>query len=147
MNEHDLHIGMRHVWGGEQPFGFNLADAGYHTYIIGKTGSGKTTLLRNLILQLIQQGHGVGLIDPHGDLAEDLLLHIPPQRAEQTVYFHPGDLDHPIGLSRARQSAEGCPKGERSEATSRSDREPPEPGRPTIPDTGCALAGARGVSE
>lgn len=104
MREHDLHIGMRQAWGGELPFGFDLADAGYHTYIIGKTGSGKTTLLRNLILQLIQQGHGVGLIDPHGDLAEELLLHIPPARAEHTVYFHPGDLDHPIGLNLLAQS-------------------------------------------
>ena len=104
MEEHDLYIGMRQAWGGEVPFGFDLADARYHTYIIGKTGSGKTTLLRNLVLQLIQQGHGVGLIDPHGDLAEDLLLHIPPERAEQTVYFHPGDLDHPIGLNLLAQT-------------------------------------------
>jgi len=50
MNEYDLHIGVRQAWGGELPFGFDLADARYHTYIIGKTGSGKTTLLRNLIL-------------------------------------------------------------------------------------------------
>ncbi len=104
MNEHDLHIGIKEAWGGELPFGFDLADARYHTYIIGKTGSGKTTLLRNLILQLIQQGHGVGLIDPHGDLAEELLLHIPPARAEQTVYFHPGDRDHPIGLNLLAQT-------------------------------------------
>jgi hypothetical protein len=104
MEEHDLHIGMRQAWGGELPFGFDVADARYHTYVIGKTGSGKTTLLRNLILQLIQQGHGVGLIDPHGDLAEDLLDHIPPARAEQTVFFHPGDLDYPIGLNLLGQT-------------------------------------------
>lgn len=104
MSEHDLHIGMREAWGGELPFGFDLADARYHTYIIGKTGSGKTTLLRNLILQLIQQGHGVGLIDPHGDLAEELLQHMPPERAEQTVYFYPGDRDHPIGLNLLAQT-------------------------------------------
>ncbi|GEP44451.1 hypothetical protein BGE01nite_37420 [Brevifollis gellanilyticus] len=95
---------MRQAWGGEVPFGLDVADARYHTYIIGKTGSGKTTLLRNLILQLVQQGHGVGLIDPHGDLAEDLLLHIPPARAEQTAYFRPGDLDHPIGLNLLSQT-------------------------------------------
>jgi DNA helicase HerA-like ATPase len=75
MNDHFLHIGKREVWGGEVPFGFDVADARFHTYVIGKTGSGKTTLLRNLILQLILQGHGVGLIDPHGDLAEELLDH------------------------------------------------------------------------
>lgn len=106
MREHDLQIGMRQAWGGELPFGFDLADASYHTYIIGKTGSGKTTLLRNLILQLVHQGHGVGLIDPHGDLAEELLQHIHPARAEQTVYFHPGDLDYPIGLNLLAQSTQ-----------------------------------------
>lgn len=105
MDNH-LHIGMRQTWGGsEAPFGFEVSDARYHTYVIGKTGSGKTTLLRNLILQLILQGHGVGLIDPHGDLAEELLDHIPPNRAEQTVYFHPGDRDFPIGLNLLTQTS------------------------------------------
>ena len=67
--------------------------------MIGKTGSGKTTLLRNLILQHIALGHGVGLIDPHGDLAEELLHHIPPHRADHLVYFNPGDIEFPIGLN------------------------------------------------
>jgi hypothetical protein len=44
-------------------------------------------------------GHGVGLIDPHGDLAEDLLNHLPPHRADHLVYFNPGDLDFPVGLN------------------------------------------------
>ena len=105
MNEDHLFIGKREVWGGEVPFGFDVADARFHTYVIGKTGSGKTTLLRNIILQLILQGHGVALIDPHGDLAEELLDHIPPSRAEQTVYFHPGDADFPIGLNLLTQSS------------------------------------------
>jgi hypothetical protein len=104
MNDQPLYIGKREVWGGEQAVAFDVADARYHTYVIGKTGSGKTTLLRNLILQLILQGHGVGLIDPHGDLAEELLDHIPPSRAEQTVYFHPGDADFPIGLNLFTQT-------------------------------------------
>lgn len=106
MNEDHLYIGKREIWGGESPFGFDVADSRYHTYVIGKTGSGKTTLLRNLLLQLIMQGHGVGLIDPHGDLAEDLLTHIPPSRAEQTVYFHPGDIDFPVGLNLLAQGHE-----------------------------------------
>ena len=46
--------------------------------VIGKTGTGKTTLLKSLIVQLIESGHGVGLIDPHGDLAEELLDFVPP---------------------------------------------------------------------
>jgi energy-coupling factor transporter ATP-binding protein EcfA2 len=92
-------IGKRAGWGDPQPFGIAAIDERQHIYIIGKTGSGKTTLLRNLIVQHIALGHGVGVIDPHGDLAEELLNHIPPKRSDHLVYFNPGDLDFPIGLN------------------------------------------------
>ena len=49
--------------------------------------------------QHITLGHGVGVIDPHGDLAEELLHHVPPWRADHLVYFNPGDLEFPIGLN------------------------------------------------
>src|SRR3984893_203828 len=99
MSEHLTYIGHRHCWGDDIPFGISAADQRHHVYIIGKTGSGKTTLLRNLIVQHIAAGDGVGLIDPHGDLSEELLDHIPPPRADDLVYFNPGDLDYPIGLN------------------------------------------------
>ena len=67
--------------------------------MIGKTGTGKSTLLRNLILQDIAAGEGVGVIDPHGDLADELLDHIPPRRTDHVVYFNPADQDFPIGLN------------------------------------------------
>ena len=100
MNNQDyIIIGERPGWGEPQSFGISATDQRQHIYIIGKTGSGKTTLLHNLILQHIALGHGVGLIDPHGDLAEELLHHIPPHRADHLVYFNPGDLEFPIGLN------------------------------------------------
>jgi hypothetical protein len=92
-------IGERQGWGDTQPFGISAADHCHHVYIIGKTGSGKTTLLRNMLIQHITLGHGVALIDPHGDLAEELLQHIPPERADHLVYFNPGDLEFPVGLN------------------------------------------------
>ncbi len=92
-------IGERHGWGEPQSFGISQSDQRQHIYIIGKTGSGKTTLLRNMIIQHVVQGHGVGLIDPHGDLAEELLQHIPPRRADHLMYFNPGDLGFPVGLN------------------------------------------------
>jgi energy-coupling factor transporter ATP-binding protein EcfA2 len=92
-------IGNRQDWGNTQPFGISAVDQRQHLYVIGKTGSGKTTLLRNMIVQHIGLGHGVALIDPHGDLAEELLHHIPPHRADHLVYFNPGDLEFPIGLN------------------------------------------------
>jgi energy-coupling factor transporter ATP-binding protein EcfA2 len=92
-------IGERHGWGDPRLFGMSAEDRRQHVYIIGKTGSGKTTLLRNLILQHIALGQGVGVIDPHGDLAEELLNHVPPDRADHFVYFNPGDIEFPIGLN------------------------------------------------
>jgi hypothetical protein len=92
-------IGEREGWGEPRPFGILIADQRQHIYIIGKTGSGKTTLLRNMIVQHIALGHGVGLIDPHGDLAEEILNHVPPKRADHLVYFNPSDLEFPIGLN------------------------------------------------
>ena len=99
MDDHFTHIGTREIWGGIRPVSISLPDRRQHLYIIGKTGSGKTTLLRNLIVQHLAAGHGVGLIDPHGDLADELLDCIPPHRADDLVYFNPGDLDFPIGLN------------------------------------------------
>lgn len=69
-----------------------------HMYIIGKTGTGKTELMRDLILQDIRAGKGVCLIDPH-DLAEDLLQYIPPERAEDVIYFDPSDTERPFGFN------------------------------------------------
>jgi hypothetical protein len=100
MNEQPyITIGERYGWGDPQPFGISPVDQRQHVYVIGKTGVGKTTLLRNMIIQHMMLGHGVGLIDPHGDLAEELLHHIPPRRADHLLYFNPGDLEFPIGLN------------------------------------------------
>src|SRR5688572_16818128 len=99
MGDHFIQIGARENWGDRQPFGLSRADRRHHTYVIGKTGSGKTTLLRNMLLQEIEAGEGVGLIDPHGDLAMELLEHVPRWRADHVVYFDPSDQDFPIGLN------------------------------------------------
>ena len=99
MSEGFIHIGKRQVWGGEQPFGLSRADRRQHLYAIGKTGTGKSSLLRNLILQDLAAGNGVGLIDPHGDLAEEILDHIPRWRADHVVYFNPADQEFPIGFN------------------------------------------------
>lgn len=68
-------------------------------YIIGKTGTGKTTLLQNMIVSDIKDGNGLALVDPHGDLAEDLLNFIPRGRIKDVIYFNPADLEFPIGLN------------------------------------------------
>lgn len=70
-----------------------------HTYIIGKSGVGKSVLLCNMAVQDIQNGEGVCVIDPHGDLISDILDRIPPERAEDVIIFSPGDLERPMALN------------------------------------------------
>jgi len=96
---HTVQFGMREVWGGEIPFGLSVNDRRQHVYVIGKSGTGKTALLRNSIIQDIAAGHGVGVIDPHGDLAAELLNHIPSSRTDDVVYFDATAAEHPIGLN------------------------------------------------
>lgn len=81
------------------PIHFADADRRRHLYLLGQTGTGKTTLFLNMIIQDIQAGHGVGVIDPHGDLIEDILLHIPPARAADVVLFDPRDTERPLGFN------------------------------------------------
>jgi hypothetical protein len=95
----DIIIGERNELRRQVPFGLSAADRRQHLYVVGKSGTGKTTLLRNLILQDIAAGRGVGVLDPHGDLAEDLLAHLPSNRAEDTVYFNPADADYAVGFN------------------------------------------------
>jgi hypothetical protein len=70
-----------------------------HIYIIGQTGTGKTTLLKNMVIQDIKNGDGVCFIDPHGDVAQEILGLIPKERIDDVIYFNPGDTRRPIGLN------------------------------------------------
>src|ERR1051326_4963242 len=95
--DEQIFVGQKHEWGRETPFSLGVAERRQHMYVIGKTGSGKSTLLRNLILQDIEAGRGVGLIDPHGDLASELLDFIPAWRSGHVVYLDPADRDFAVG--------------------------------------------------
>ena len=70
-----------------------------HFYIIGQTGTGKSVLLKNMIVQDIEEGKGVCFIDPHGSDLQDVLAKIPKERAEDVIYFNPGDVARPMGLN------------------------------------------------
>jgi hypothetical protein len=78
---------------------FDAGDRQHHVYAIGQTGTGKTTFLKNVILQDIEEGRGVGVIDPHDDLALDVLDAIPRARTNDVIYFDPSDQSYPIGLN------------------------------------------------
>jgi hypothetical protein len=77
-----------------------------HVYIIGKTGTGKSWLIGNMVIQDILAGHGVGVIDPHGDLIERILHYIPEERIDDVILFDPSDTERPIGLNMLEAKTE-----------------------------------------
>ncbi len=85
--------------GRRMPFGIRAEDRARHMYVIGKTGMGKSTLLENMIYSDIYAGKGIGVIDPHGDLIEDILRFTPKHRSNDVILFDPSDRDFPISFN------------------------------------------------
>ena len=94
-----LYLGKSVFRGVERPVYLSEDDRRRHMYIIGRTGTGKSELLKSMMLQDILTGKGLCFIDPHGDAAEEMLELIPPNRAEDVIYFDPSDLTRPFGLN------------------------------------------------
>ena len=76
-----------------------------HIYVIGQTGTGKSTLLQEMIRQDVEMGNGLAVVDPHGDLVEYTLSHIPQHRWKDVILFDPSDLERPIGINMLEASS------------------------------------------
>jgi len=83
----------------KKKFGIRIDDRRRHVYVVGKTGMGKTAMIQNMAIQDIQQGRGVGFVDPHGEAAEELLDFIPSSRINDVIYVNPADLNYPIAFN------------------------------------------------
>lgn len=92
-------LGRSVFQGEERPVYITDDDRRRHIYIVGQTGTGKSTLLGNMVIEDIRAGKGLAVIDPHGDLVAAVLGHIPPNRAQDVIYFDPGDIWRPLGLN------------------------------------------------
>jgi len=92
-------LGRTNFRGSKVEFGIQDADRRRHVYIIGKTGMGKSTLLENMIYSDIMEGKGVGVVDPHGDLADMVLSFVPPNRTNDVVLIDPADRDFPVAFN------------------------------------------------
>jgi hypothetical protein len=97
--ESGLFLGLSKYRGVERPIYIGDDDRRRHMYIIGKTGTGKSQLLEELVMQDINSGKGVAVIDPHGDLITGIMSRIPVSRAEDVIYFDPSDTERPMGLN------------------------------------------------
>ena len=94
-----LFLGNNVYRGDTRPVYMKQDDRRRHFYIIGKSGTGKSTILKSMLKQDAQSKNGMCLIDPHGDLVEGILPHIPRERADDIIIFDPGDLGRPMGLN------------------------------------------------
>jgi type IV secretory pathway TraG/TraD family ATPase VirD4 len=94
-----LELGRMQCGGMEHPVFIAQADRSRHMYVLGATGTGKSTLIYNMVRQDLEAGRGVALIDPHGDLFEQVLSAVPRDRIDDVVIIDPSDKEHPVGLN------------------------------------------------
>ncbi|MEK7471372.1 MAG: CxxC-x17-CxxC domain-containing protein [Patescibacteria group bacterium] len=99
INKDVTYLGLTTFRDKNQLFGIKRKDRRQHVYILGKSGTGKSVLMFNMIFQNIQNGEGVCVVDPHGELVEAVLSAIPSHRMKDVVYFNPADADYHIGFN------------------------------------------------
>jgi energy-coupling factor transporter ATP-binding protein EcfA2/predicted DNA-binding transcriptional regulator AlpA len=99
LSEQGLVLGLNEHDGKERLVALSTEQRLRHIWVTGSTGSGKSTLLRSMAIQDIRAGNGFAVLDPHGDLVEDILAHIPEERANDVVYFDPADEAYPVGFN------------------------------------------------
>ncbi|MBN2086796.1 type IV secretory system conjugative DNA transfer family protein, partial [Candidatus Peregrinibacteria bacterium] len=80
-------------------FGIKRDDRRRHLYTVGKSGSGKSKFLELLIKEDLEAGKGVGVLDPHGDLIDNIMRFIPENRVDDVILFDPSDIDNPIAFN------------------------------------------------
>lgn len=98
-NKLDVVFGKNNYGGTTTEIGLTEAERETHMYIIGRTGSGKTIMMFSMAKHDIEQGRGMAFIDPHGDVAEDLISIIPEKRMNDLIYINPIDLKYPVGIN------------------------------------------------
>ena len=99
MPKSGLMLGESVFRGEETPVFLLDEDRRRHFYIVGQTGTGKSTLIYNMAVEDIVKGNGVAVIDPNGDLIQNLLASIPEERIDDVILFDPGDVLRPVGLN------------------------------------------------
>lgn len=92
-------IGRTDFRNTSKEFGVKLEDRKRHIYVIGKSGTGKSTLLENMIIDDINEGRGVILVDPHGELADKIVESIPEGRIKDAIVLDPADRQFPLAFN------------------------------------------------
>jgi hypothetical protein len=92
-------LGHNYFRGEQTEIRIKTEDRFRHFYVIGQTGTGKSSILQVMIRQDLKNGDGIAVVDPHGSLIEDILPFIPRERADDVIYFNPGDMERPMGMN------------------------------------------------
>ena len=95
----DVEFAKNTYGGSTTSIGLTKDERVRHMYVIGATGTGKTTMLLSMINRDLQNGKGICVVDPHGDLAETIINCIPDKRINDLIYFNPFDIKFPIGVN------------------------------------------------
>ena len=96
---HELIIGENSHAGATAHVSLTTEHRLRHTHLVGASGTGKSTLLLNMLLQDMERGHGLALIDPHGDLVEQVLSRVPEKRIDDVILVDPADVERPVGFN------------------------------------------------
>ena len=99
MSTSGLYLGDNVHRGISRPVHLMDDDRRRHMYVVGQTGTGKSTLLHGMIMQDICNGRGVGVLDPHGELVDEILHCIPEDRVDDVIYINPEDQSSSVGLN------------------------------------------------
>lgn len=94
-----IFLGTNRYRGVNKEVHIKRADRRRHMYIIGKSGGGKSQFVANMAVQDVLNGEGVCVLDPHGDLVEDIIQRVPPERAEDVIFFNPADTARPMPIN------------------------------------------------
>ena len=95
----EVPIGYTEHRDGRIPFHFPNSFFLHHTLIAGKSGDGKNAFMRHLGYAALARGGGLLLVDPYGDLCEDVLKVVPHDRVKDVVLIDLSDRTASIGLN------------------------------------------------
>lgn len=103
---HDLVLGENVHAGEIRPVTVSDELRSRHLHLVGATGTGKSTLLLNLIFQDLDAGRGLALLDPHGDVVEEILGRVPSSRVDDVVLIDPANVARPVGFNPLQAHSE-----------------------------------------
>ncbi len=103
---HDLVLGDNIHRGVTSEVSLSLPQRLRHAHVIGATGTGKTTFILNLIVQDMERGNGLAVLDPHGDLTDMVMERVPDNRIDDVVLVDPSDIEHPVGFNPLQAHSE-----------------------------------------